>query len=73
VAGAGQLVRPPEHRAALEGVVLGAFTTDRPCARKANHPPGPAALAAAARLLGGAGREVTVDLDRYAQLTEGVR
>jgi transposase len=68
VAGAGQLVRTPEHQAALEGVVLGAFTTDRPCARKGNHPPGPAALAAAARLLGREGREVTVDLARYAEL-----
>jgi len=53
--------------------VLGAFTTDRPCDRKANHPPGPAALAAAARLLGDEGRAVTVDLGRYAELTEGAR
>jgi hypothetical protein len=68
VAGAGQLVRAPEHRVALEGVVLGAFTNDRPCVRKGNHPPGPAALAAAARLLGREGREVVVDLGRYAEL-----
>jgi len=73
VAGAGMIVRTGAHRAALEGVVLGAFTTDRPCDRKANHPPGPAALAAAARLLGGEGREVTVDLGRYAEFAEGVR
>jgi len=73
VAGSGAVVRTPEHRAALEGVVLGAFTTDRPCDRKGNHPPGPAALAAAARLLGPQGREVTVDLHRYAELAEGVR
>jgi hypothetical protein len=72
VAGAATIVRTPAHRAALEGVVLGAFTTDRPCDRKANHPPGPAALAAAARLLGGEGGEVTVDLGRYAELVEGV-
>jgi transposase len=71
-AGAGQLVRTPEHRAALEGVVLGAFSTARPCQRKGNHPPGPAALAAAARLLGPAGREVTVDLGRYAKLAGGM-
>jgi transposase len=71
-AGAGQLVRTPEHRAALEGVVLGAFSTARPCQPKGNHPPGPAALAAAARLLGPAGREGTVDLGRYAELTGGV-
>jgi transposase len=68
VAGAGAVVRTPEHRAALEAVVLGAFTTAGPCDRKANHPPGPAALAAAARLLGPQGREVTVDLGRYAEL-----
>jgi hypothetical protein len=71
-AGAGQLVRTPQHRAALEGVVLGAFSTARPCRRKGNHPPGPAALAEAARLLGPAGREVTVDLGRYAELVGGV-
>jgi len=73
VAGAGMTVRTGAHRAALEGVVPGAFTTDRPCDRKGNHPPGPAALAAAARLLGGEGREATVDLHRYAELAEGVR
>ena len=72
-AGAGQLVRTPEHRAALEGVVLGGLTSDRPCVRKGNHPPGPAALAEAARLLGPAGREVTVDLGRYAELAGGDR
>jgi transposase len=72
-AGAGQLVRTPEHRAALEGVVLAAFSTARPCQRKGNHPPGPAALAAAARLLGPAGREVTVDLGHYAELAGGDR
>lgn len=69
-AGAGTVVRTQAHRTALEGVVLGAFTTDRPCDRKANHPPGPAALAAAARLLGPQGREVTVDLDCYAELVD---
>jgi len=71
VAGAGAVVRTPEHRAALEAAVLSSFTTDRPCDRKGNHPPGPAALAAAARLLGPQGREVTVDLGRYAELVEG--
>ena len=68
VAGAGAVVRTGAHRAALEAVVLGAFTTAGPCERKGNHPPGPAALAAAARLLGPQGREVTVDLHRYAEL-----
>lgn len=70
-AGAGQLVRTPEHRTALGVVVLGAFSTARPCQRKGNHPPGPAALAEAARLLGPAGREVTIDLGRYAELAGG--
>jgi hypothetical protein len=49
------------------------LTSDRPCVRKGNHPPGPAALAEAARLLGPAGREVTVDLGRYAELAGGDR
>ncbi len=71
VAGAGAVVRTPEHRAALEATVLSSLTTARPCDRKGNHPPGPAALAAAARLLGPQGREVTVDLGRYAELVEG--
>jgi len=71
VAGAGAVVRTPEHRAALEATVLSSLTTARPCDRKGNHPPGPAALAAAARLLGPQGREVTVDLARYAELAWG--
>lgn len=70
-AGAGQLVRTPEHRTALEAVVLSAFTTASPCDRKGNHPPGPDALAAAARLLGAAGRDVVVDLTAYADATGG--
>jgi hypothetical protein len=70
----GGLVRLPEHRAALERAVLGAFTTERPCERKGNHPPGPAARAAAALLLGGdEAREVVVDLARYAELVESAR
>jgi hypothetical protein len=68
--GAGTLVRTPEHRAELERVVLSAFTTDPPCRRKGNHPPGTAARAEAARLLAGLGGEVTVDLARYAELAE---
>jgi hypothetical protein len=70
----GGLVRTPEHRAALERVVLGAFTTERPCERKGNHPPGPAARAAAAAIRGGhEEREVVVDLARYAELVETAR
>jgi hypothetical protein len=71
--GSGELVRTAEHRAALEQAVLAAFTTARPCDRKGNRPPGPAALAAAARLRGHEPREVTVDLDRYAELVEVLR
>lgn len=68
--GAGAIVRSREHHAALERVVLSAFTTDRPCDRKANRPPGPEALAAAAALLGDEGRAVLVDLASYAKLAE---
>jgi transposase len=67
-AGAGQLVRTEEHREALEKVVLGAFTTARPCDRKANRPPGAAALAERARLLGDVGADPSVDLDDMASI-----
>ncbi len=69
--GAGTIVRTPEHRSALEAVVLSSFTTERPCDAKANRPPGPEALAEAAKLLGAEGRDVVVDLSRYAELVEG--
>jgi len=49
--GAGTIVRSAEQHAALERVVLSAFTTARPCDRKANRPRGAEALAAAAALL----------------------
>jgi hypothetical protein len=67
-AGAGTIVRTATHRAELERVVLSAFTTGRPCDRKANHPPGEGARAEAAKLLAGLGPEVHVDLVRYADL-----
>jgi len=70
LAGSGIVQRLPEHRAALEAAVLAAFTTARPCDRKANRPPGPQALAEAARLLGTEGREVVVDLAAYGELVE---
>ncbi|HMK62042.1 MAG TPA: IS21 family transposase [Acidimicrobiales bacterium] len=70
-AGAGALVRSPEHRAALEKAVLAQFTTARPCDRKANRPPGPEALAEAARLLGTEGTDPVVDLEVYAAIVEG--
>jgi transposase len=72
-AGAGTMVRDPGHRADLERAVLSAFTTDPPCQRKGNHPPGPAARAEAAALLAGLGPEMTVDLARYAELAEANR
>ena len=69
--GAGMIVRTAEHHDALETAVLSSFTTERPCDRKANRPPGPEALTEAARLLGAEARDVVVDLDRYAELFEG--
>jgi hypothetical protein len=62
------MVRTPEHRAALESVVLSQFTTARPCDRKANRPPGELALKERARLLGGAGKEPSVDLEEIANV-----
>jgi hypothetical protein len=74
VSAGGGIVRTPEHRIALEREVLAAFSTARPCERKGNHPPGPAARTAAALLRGGtADREVVVDLARYAELVEAAR
>jgi transposase len=66
--GAGSMVRTVEHRAALEAVVLAQFTTARPCDRKANRPPGAAALAERARLMGPDGAEPTVDLAGMAEV-----
>jgi len=55
------VLRSNEHALLLGQAVVGAFTTDKPCRRKANRPPGDAALAQAARLHGhdesGAGRQ----------------
>jgi transposase len=67
-AGAGALVRTAAHRADLERAVLSAFTTERPCERKANKPPGETARTEAAKLLAGLGSEVVIDLARYAEL-----
>jgi transposase len=66
--GAGSMVRTAEHRAALEAVVLSKFSTARPCDRKANKPPGAAALAERARLLGAGGAEPAVDLAGLAEV-----
>jgi hypothetical protein len=63
-------VRIPAHHAALERAVLAQFTTARACDRKANRPPGPEALAEAARQLGTEGTDPVVDLDVYAAIVE---
>jgi hypothetical protein len=67
-AGSGTMVRTPAHRVALERVVLDQFTTVRPCDRKENRPPGAAALAERAKLLGFAGVEPSVDLAGLAEV-----
>lgn len=72
-AGAGAIVQTAEQQQALEQIVLQSFTTRPPCQRKANRPPGAAALAAAARLRPSDGDEVAIDLDRYAVLLESTR
>jgi hypothetical protein len=69
--GSGALVRSVEHKEALEAAVLSAFTTARPCDKKANRPPGREALEEAARLLGPIGREPVVDLSLYGEIAEG--
>ncbi len=68
------IVRAPEHRAALEALVLDGFSTDVPCRRKTNRPPGDGAKAAAAILRGEAtGMADVVDLASYERLAEGMR
>jgi transposase len=69
-AGAGQLLQSREHARLLQTAVLDAFTTDRPCPRKANRPPGHAALTEAARLRGHAINGVVVDLEDYARIAK---
>ncbi|MGH2865167.1 MAG: Mu transposase domain-containing protein [Solirubrobacteraceae bacterium] len=71
-AGAGQLLQNAEHARLLERAVLDAFTTAKPCARKANRPPGEQALAAAAQLQGQPGG-VLVDLEQYARIAKVAR
>jgi transposase len=69
--GAQQTVRLPEHTAALEKVVLGEFTSDRPCKRKVNRPPSDTALTLAAELLGDQATDPVIDLDIYRRLIDG--
>jgi hypothetical protein len=73
--GSGALSRLDEHRAGLEQTVLSAFTTARPCRRKANRPPSEAAKALAADLSGVPVQQmlpVVVDLHRYEELMRRV-
>lgn len=72
-AGAGQLLQSTGHARLLESAVLDAFTTDRACRRKANRPPGTAALAEAARLRGHDPAGVVVDLEDYARIARVAR
>jgi transposase len=72
-AGAGQVLQSAKHARLLERAVLDAFTTERPCRRKANRPPGSAALAEAARLRGHDLAGVVVDLEDYARIARVAR
>jgi transposase len=68
--GQGALVRDGEHAVALEAAVLSAFTTGKPCHRKANRPPSAAAKQLAAAIGDPAaarpGDAVVIDLARWA-------
>lgn len=64
--GQGRVVRLPQHTEALEKVVLGAFTTARPCKPKPNRPPSAAALAIAGGIGGSVDHgETVIDLGVY--------
>lgn len=73
--GAGQTIRATEHARALKREVLAQFSTGAPARRrKANRPPGEAALAEARRLKeGSAADAVVVDLAAYAKAAEVAR
>lgn len=69
--GGGYAVRDPVHHSTLEADVLAAFSTDPPCRRKANRPPGDKARAEAAKLLEHAeDKDVVVSLAAYQALVE---
>lgn len=73
--GAGVMVRDTVHVAALQTAVLAAFTTGKPCHRRARRPPTPAALAEAEHLRsnrssGDHDGEVVIDLARWAAAAE---
>jgi len=71
-AGAGQILQSAEHARLLEAAVFDAFTTEKPCRRKQNRPPGQAAAAEAARLTGQE-QGVLIDLEQYAQIARVAR
>jgi transposase len=69
--GGGYVVRDPAHRSVLEHEVLAAFSSEAPCRRKTNRPPGEAARAEAAKLLSGfEDDEVVVSLAYYQALVD---
>ena len=67
--GQGAIVRDGGHVVALEAAVLAAFTTGKPCRRKANRPPSQAAQALAAEVRGQRppGDAVVIDLASWAR------
>ena len=70
--GAHRTVRLAEHTDALQNVVLGQFTSARPCATKLNRPPSPIARAIAGQLAAAtSGDDPVIDLDVYRRLVEG--
>jgi hypothetical protein len=71
--GVGRIVRLPQHTAALENVVLAAFTTDRPCPTKQNRPPSGPALAIAAEIGGGDDpASPVIDLGAYQRFIDRI-
>lgn len=69
--GQGAIVRDGAHAMALEAAVLAAFTTDKPCTRKANRPPSARAKELAAAIRGDTdapGDAVVIDLAAWAAL-----
>ena len=73
--GAAQTIRATEHARAFEREVLARLSTGAsPRRRKANRPPGEAALAEARRLKqGSAADAVVVDLAAYAKAADVAR
>ena len=71
--GQGLVVRDPAHHAALEHLVLAAFSTEPPCRSKVNRPPSVAAQAEAANLLRAHhDTDIVVDLADYQRLVESM-